>query len=254
MRLRQGDMAQATVFNDDPAASRELRGRRLPVASRRRSRRRLRRQAMNAGAVDAILARVRFPVQLGGGIRDMATVEGWLGKGIARVIIGTAAVRDPAFVKAAAKAFPARWPSASTRAAAWSRWRAGPKRRRSPRSISAAASRTQAWRRSSTRTSRATACCRGSIRGHAVARGVVVHSGHRIRRARFDGGHPCAARAREPAHRRSDHGPRALRWAARCGGKRSRRSGRTSDRLVPPFRSFLNFVITGRASASTGSR
>ena len=49
-----------------------------------------------------------MPVQLGGGIRDMKTVEGWLGKGIARVIIGTAAVRDPAFVKQAAKAFPGR--------------------------------------------------------------------------------------------------------------------------------------------------
>jgi phosphoribosylformimino-5-aminoimidazole carboxamide ribotide isomerase len=61
---------------------------------------------MNGAAVDAILARVAFPVQLGGGIRDMATVEGWLAKGIARVIIGTAAVRDPDFVKRAARAYP----------------------------------------------------------------------------------------------------------------------------------------------------
>ena len=51
---------------------------------------------------------VSMPVQLGGGIRDMATVEGWLAKGIARVIIGTAAVRDPALVKQAAKRFPGR--------------------------------------------------------------------------------------------------------------------------------------------------
>jgi imidazole glycerol phosphate synthase subunit HisF len=63
---------------------------------------------MNGQAVDAILARVSFPVQLGGGIRDLATVEGWLAKGVARVIIGTAAVRDPAFVKAAARAHPGR--------------------------------------------------------------------------------------------------------------------------------------------------
>ncbi len=56
--------------------------------------------------MDGILGRVRFPVQLGGGIRDMRTVEGWLAKGVARVIIGTAAVRDPDFVRAAARAFP----------------------------------------------------------------------------------------------------------------------------------------------------
>ncbi len=107
VRLRQGDMAQATVFNDDPAAqaaSFEADGFRwLHVVDLDGA---FAGKPMNAGAVDAILARVRFPVQLGGGIRDMATVEGWLGKGIARVIIGTAAVRDPAFVKAAAKAFP----------------------------------------------------------------------------------------------------------------------------------------------------
>ena len=55
---------------------------------------------MNAAAVERILAAVSIPVQLGGGIRDHATIEGWLGKGVTRVIIGTAAVRDPAFVKA----------------------------------------------------------------------------------------------------------------------------------------------------------
>jgi len=63
---------------------------------------------MNAAAVDRILAAVTIPVQLGGGIRDMATAEAWLGKGVRRVIIGTAAVRDPAFVKAAARRFPGR--------------------------------------------------------------------------------------------------------------------------------------------------
>src|ERR1700728_4949854 len=63
---------------------------------------------MNAGAVERILAAVKIPVQLGGGIRDRATIEGWLGKGVARVIIGTAAVRDPALVKDAARAFPGR--------------------------------------------------------------------------------------------------------------------------------------------------
>ena len=63
---------------------------------------------MNGSAVDAILKAVSFPVQLGGGIRDLGTVEGWLAKGIARVIIGTSALRDPDFVCAAAKAFPGR--------------------------------------------------------------------------------------------------------------------------------------------------
>jgi phosphoribosylformimino-5-aminoimidazole carboxamide ribotide isomerase len=63
---------------------------------------------MNAAAVDRILEAVSMPVQLGGGIRDMATVEAWLGKGVTRVIIGTAAVRDPELVKTAARAFPGR--------------------------------------------------------------------------------------------------------------------------------------------------
>src|SRR3984885_1336316 len=61
---------------------------------------------MNAGAVEGILSCVKMPVQLGGGIRDRATIEAWLGKGIARVIIGTAAVRDPELVRSAARACP----------------------------------------------------------------------------------------------------------------------------------------------------
>ncbi len=63
---------------------------------------------VNAQAVESMLKVVKFPVQLGGGIRDLATVEAWLSKGIKRVIIGTAAVRDPALVKEAAKKFPGR--------------------------------------------------------------------------------------------------------------------------------------------------
>src|SRR5690606_15162092 len=63
---------------------------------------------MNAQAVEAMLKVIKMPVQLGGGIRDLATVEAWLAKGITRVIIGTAAVRDPAFVKEAAAKFPGR--------------------------------------------------------------------------------------------------------------------------------------------------
>ncbi|KQU55180.1 1-(5-phosphoribosyl)-5-[(5-phosphoribosylamino)methylideneamino] imidazole-4-carboxamide isomerase [Bosea sp. Leaf344] len=107
VRLKQGDMAQATIFNDDPAAQarqfEEQGFRWLHVVDLDGA---FAGKPMNAAAVEAILARVAFPVQLGGGIRDMATVEAWLAKGISRVIIGTAAVRDPAFVKAAARAFP----------------------------------------------------------------------------------------------------------------------------------------------------
>ena len=109
MRLVQGDMAQATVFNDDPAAQarsfEELGFTHLHVVDLDGA---FAGKPMNASAVDRILASVTMRVQLGGGIRDMRTVEGWLEKGIARVIIGTAAVRDPDFVKAAAKAFPGR--------------------------------------------------------------------------------------------------------------------------------------------------
>jgi phosphoribosylformimino-5-aminoimidazole carboxamide ribotide isomerase len=63
---------------------------------------------MNAHAVEAMLKAVAMPLQLGGGIRDLGTIEAWLEKGVARVIIGTAAVRDPELVKSAAKKFPGR--------------------------------------------------------------------------------------------------------------------------------------------------
>ena len=107
VRLKQGDMAQATIFNDDPAAQAaafEAQGFQwLHVVDLDGA---FAGKPMNAAAVEAILARVAFPVQLGGGIRDMKTVAGWLEKGIRRVIIGTAAVRDPGFVREAAKEFP----------------------------------------------------------------------------------------------------------------------------------------------------
>jgi phosphoribosylformimino-5-aminoimidazole carboxamide ribotide isomerase len=107
VRLKLGDMAQATVFNDDPAAQ--------ALAFERQGFSYLHvvdldgafaGKPMNAAAVDAILASARMPVQLGGGIRDLRTLEAWLEKGIARAIIGTAAVRDPDFVRAAARRFP----------------------------------------------------------------------------------------------------------------------------------------------------
>jgi phosphoribosylformimino-5-aminoimidazole carboxamide ribotide isomerase len=109
VRLQQGDMARATVFNTDPAAQArafEQQGfEYLHVVDLDGA---FAGKPMNAAAVDAILATVKMPVQLGGGIRDTATVEAWLDKGVRRVIIGTAAVRDPPFVKQAARDFPGR--------------------------------------------------------------------------------------------------------------------------------------------------
>ena len=113
VRLEQGDMARATVFNRNPAEQARIFAAQgfqylhlvdLDGAFAGRP--------MNAAAVERILAAVQrpvqIPVQLGGGIRDRATIEAWLGKGVTRVIIGTAAVRNPALVKEAAGAFPGR--------------------------------------------------------------------------------------------------------------------------------------------------
>ncbi|MEP9355056.1 1-(5-phosphoribosyl)-5-[(5-phosphoribosylamino)methylideneamino]imidazole-4-carboxamide isomerase [Xanthobacter sp. KR7-65] len=109
VRLEQGDMARATVFNRDPAAQAsefEILGfRYLHLVDLDGA---FAGKPVNAAAVERILESVSIPVQLGGGIRDMRTVEGWLEKGVTRVILGTAAVRDPDFVKAAAKAHPGR--------------------------------------------------------------------------------------------------------------------------------------------------
>ncbi len=109
VRLEQGDMARATVFNLDPAAQARSFAEQgfeyLHVVDLDGA---FAGKPMNALAVEAMLNAVTMPVQLGGGIRDLKTVEAWLDKGIARVIIGTAAVRDPELVKSAAKKFPGR--------------------------------------------------------------------------------------------------------------------------------------------------
>jgi phosphoribosylformimino-5-aminoimidazole carboxamide ribotide isomerase len=109
VRLEQGDMARATVFNLDPAEQARAFASQgfeyLHVVDLDGA---FAGKPVNAGAVERMLKAVDMPVQLGGGIRDLRTVEAWLGKGIARVIIGTAAVRDPVLVREAAKAFPGR--------------------------------------------------------------------------------------------------------------------------------------------------
>ena len=109
VRLELGDMNRATVFNEDPAAQArafeeagfewlhlvDLNG---AFAGR----------PVNARAVQSILQAVCIPVQLGGGIRDMATIEHWLEAGVRRVILGTVAVREPELVREACKRFPGR--------------------------------------------------------------------------------------------------------------------------------------------------
>ncbi len=109
VRLRQGDMGRATSFNDDPAAQgaafeavgfQWLHCVDLDGAFTGRS--------ANAPAIRAILSRVKIPLQLGGGIRDRAGIESWLAAGVARVILGTAAMRNPELVKDAARDYPGR--------------------------------------------------------------------------------------------------------------------------------------------------
>lgn len=107
VRLVHGDMEQSTVFNDDPAAQAmsfvnagcewlhlvDLNGAFAGTP-------------VNAAPVEAILKTCKVPTQLGGGIRDMATIEAWLDKGLTRVILGTVAVENPDLVRESARAFP----------------------------------------------------------------------------------------------------------------------------------------------------
>jgi phosphoribosylformimino-5-aminoimidazole carboxamide ribotide isomerase len=107
VRLVKGDMAQATVFNTDPADQ----ARQFAAAGAEWLHLvdldgAFAGQAVNAAAVEGILAAIDIPVQLGGGIREMAHIEAWLDKGIARVILGTVALKNPDLVKAACKRFP----------------------------------------------------------------------------------------------------------------------------------------------------
>ncbi len=109
VRLKLGEMASATVYNEDPAAQagafEEQGFEWLHVVDLDGA---FAGESRNGAAVEAILKATRNPVQLGGGIRTMAHIEAWLEKGLARVILGTVAVRDPGLVKAACKAFPGR--------------------------------------------------------------------------------------------------------------------------------------------------
>jgi phosphoribosylformimino-5-aminoimidazole carboxamide ribotide isomerase len=109
VRLKQGDMAQATVYGDDPAA--------MALTFQRQGARWLHvvdldgafaGESRNLEAIRAILAAVAMPVQLGGGIRTMAALDTLLGLGLSRAILGTAALRDPDFLRQAVEAFGAK--------------------------------------------------------------------------------------------------------------------------------------------------
>jgi phosphoribosylformimino-5-aminoimidazole carboxamide ribotide isomerase len=109
VRLVRGAMSEATVFNDDPAAQARLFAaagcRWLHVVDLDAA---FAGKPRNRASVEAILAAVAIPVQLGGGIRDLATLEAWLAKGVERAILGTAALRNPALVKEGCRLFPGR--------------------------------------------------------------------------------------------------------------------------------------------------
>ncbi len=109
VRLRRGDMDEATVFGDDPAAQArafEAAGSRwLHVVDLDGA---FAGHPVNESAVTAILASVQIPVQLGGGLRDLAAVERWLAAGVTRVILGSAAVKNPILVHQACRSFPGR--------------------------------------------------------------------------------------------------------------------------------------------------
>jgi phosphoribosylformimino-5-aminoimidazole carboxamide ribotide isomerase len=109
VRLKQGDMAQVTVFNDDAAAQARVFAAAgfewLHVVDLNGA---FAGRSVNASVIRAIRTAISIPMQLGGGIRDLAGVEAWFSAGVNRVILGTAAVRDPAFVKEAARLHPGR--------------------------------------------------------------------------------------------------------------------------------------------------
>lgn len=107
VRLKKGEMDQATVFNTDPGAqARDFQAQGFQWLHCVDLNGAFAGKSANTDAIKAIRAAIDLPIQLGGGIRDMKAVEGWIEAGITRVILGTAALTDPQFVKDAAKAFP----------------------------------------------------------------------------------------------------------------------------------------------------
>ena len=212
-------MARATVFNTNPAAqARAFQDQGFEYLHVVDLDGAFAGKPVNAQAVEAMLKVVSMPVQLGGGIRDMKTVEGWLDKGIARVIIGTAAVRDPALVKQAAKKFPGRVA-------------VGLDARDGKVAVEGWAETSQVTALEIAQTVRGCRRRRDHLHRHrprrAVegpqsgrddrARGRHVHSGDRVGRAGLAGGRARAAGAAGAKTCGRDLGPRALRRPARSG-------------------------------------
>ena len=107
VRLLRGDMDKSTVFNTDPASqAREFVNAGCEWLHLVDLNGAFEGEPVNAAPVEAILSECKVPAQLGGGIRDMATIENWLNKGLQRVILGTVAVENPNLVREAARAFP----------------------------------------------------------------------------------------------------------------------------------------------------
>jgi phosphoribosylformimino-5-aminoimidazole carboxamide ribotide isomerase len=128
VRLLRGEMDRRPSSTPTPRPGARVPGRGLPVAAPRRPQRRLRGRAGERRGGGGILAATDVPAQLGGGIRDMATIETWLEKGIARVILGTVAVENPDLVREAARAFPGKVAVGLDARGGWSPPRAGPSR------------------------------------------------------------------------------------------------------------------------------
>lgn len=109
VRLLRGEMEHATVFGDDPAAQARRFAEQgftwLHLVDLNGA---VEGKPVNASVVEAILAAIKLPVQLGGGIRDLATIDAWLSKGVSRVVLGTVALKEPQLVREACKLYPGR--------------------------------------------------------------------------------------------------------------------------------------------------
>jgi phosphoribosylformimino-5-aminoimidazole carboxamide ribotide isomerase len=109
VRLAQGDFARVTIYSEDPAAqARRFEALGFPWLHVVDLDGALGGKAVNKDAIESILTAVKIPLQLGGGIRTLGAIEAWLALGVARVILGTAAIRDPALLDEATRAFPGR--------------------------------------------------------------------------------------------------------------------------------------------------
>ena len=241
VRLLRGDMAQATVFNSDPAAQARTFAEQgfeyLHVVDLDGA---FAGTPVNAEAVRRILSGLTMKMQLGGGVRDMKTVRGWLESGVTRVIIGTAAVRDPDFVREAARLYPDRIAVGIDARDGWVAVEGWAKtsnvsaldlgrRFEDAGVVGDHLHRYRPRRRAH----------RPQHREHGRPRQCRFDPRHRLRRPRLHRGRQAADRARLRPSRRRDRRPRALRWPPRsaggAGAPASQRGTRARDRGSPPM-------------------